>query len=118
MCQQMLEIIFINGGKDTISETPLLPKSFIEKTEDFSLSSTGCYRGYRGTWEIKDNKLYLKDIAGQYKLKDNNSPVFANWYTGKLHIPGHLYSSYGSIVEIKKGIVISIKDRNFTKGGR
>ncbi len=54
MCQQMLEIIFINGGKAAISETPLLPKSAIEISDDIDMNtdliSTACYRGYLGTW--------------------------------------------------------------------
>lgn len=109
MCQQMLEIIFINGGKATISETPLLPKSIIEKSEDIEqgsdLLSTSCCRGYYGTWEIKDKKLYLNHIEGIWKLK-NNEPVFADWFTGKLHVPGTMYSLNQVTLEIKNGVVI------------
>ena len=105
MCEQTLEIIFINRGKATIAETPLLPKLYVEQTEDLSFSSTGCYRGYRGTWEVKDNKLYLNHIEGIWKLK-NNEPVFADWYTGKLHIPGTMYSLSSTTLEIKNGVVI------------
>ena len=109
MCEQMLEIIFINGEKETISEIPLLPKSIIEKSEYIDqgshLLSTSCYRGYLGTWEVKDNKLYLNHIEGIWKLK-NNEPVFADWYTGKLHIPGTMYSLSRTTLEIKNGVVI------------
>ena len=109
MCQQMLEIIFINGGKATISETPLLPKYAIEITDDINMNSdlisTACYRGYLGTWEIIDNKLFLNQIEGRYKFKDN-IPVFADWYTGELHIPGTMYSLNKVTLEIKNGVVI------------
>ncbi len=110
MCEQMLEIIFLKGGKATISETPLLPKSVVEisKTMDGSSGcfSTSCYRGYVGVWEIKDKKLFLKNIKGRYKLK-SDKPVFANWYTGDLHIPGTQYSPNNTVLKIKDGIVIN-----------
>ena len=110
MCEQMLEIIFLKGGKATISETPLLPKSVVEMSktinEGSDYYSTSCYRGYIGVWEIKDKKLFLKNIKGRYKLKADK-PVFASWYTGDLHIPGTQYSPIKTVLKIKDGIVIN-----------
>ncbi len=108
MCEQILETIFIKGEKSTILETPFLPKSIVEisKTlnKDYGCFSTACYRGYIGAWEIKDNRLFLKEINGVYKLK-SDKPVFANWYTGDLHIPGTQYSLVETVLKIKDGIV-------------
>ncbi len=64
MCEQMLEIIFLQGGKATISETPLFPKSLVEISKTINKGSdyfsTSCYRGYVGVWEIKDNPCFLQ----------------------------------------------------------
>lgn len=57
----------------------------------------GCDRGYQGTWELQDGRLYLVKLVG--RLADGsaatltslfpNSPerVFADWYTGPLIEP-------------------------------
>lgn len=58
--------------------------------------STACWRGYEGTWEIRDNKLYLIDLNdypkssrpfGMDALFPNQTEVFADWFTGEIRIP-------------------------------
>src|SRR4051812_9271097 len=48
--------------------------------------STGCWRGYIGTWEIKDGRFFLVGLRGIYKLL-GKEPIFADWFTGVLKIP-------------------------------
>src|ERR1700690_2290404 len=48
--------------------------------------STACWRGYIGTWELKDGRFYLTNISGKYRV-DGNDPVFADWFSGVLRIP-------------------------------
>ena len=48
--------------------------------------STACWRGYLGTWEIKDGTFYLNDIIGRYK-KSTPDRLLADWFTGVLRIP-------------------------------
>ena len=36
-----------------------LKEYLAEKSINFPLINTACWRGYIGSWEIKDNKLYL-----------------------------------------------------------
>jgi len=48
--------------------------------------STACWRGYIGIWEIKDGKLYLKDLIGRYK-KVSKEPIFLEWFSDVLIIP-------------------------------
>ena len=81
-------------------------------------SSTACRRGFISTWQIKDDRLYLNDIIGRYKLS-TNVPVVADWYTDTLKVPTgkQLTNSFVTPLEdiyeeeihlkIENGIVIS-----------
>lgn len=82
--------------------------------------STACWRKYIGTWEIRDNRLYLVSIDGIFRLK-SDSPIFADWYSGTLNIPRGNCSKYihmgfesvyerYTLISVDKGIVIEIKD--------
>jgi len=87
--------------------------------------STGCWRQYIGTWEIRDGKFYLVSIEGIYKLS-GNSPILADWFTGTLRIPKgkmlhYVHMGFGSVfeqevhVKIEKGVVVkyqTIDNRN------
>ena len=48
--------------------------------------STGCARGYVGTWEIEDGRLYLAGLEGFYRLQQPGR-LFAHWYSGTLVVP-------------------------------
>ena len=64
---------------------------------EFELTYTALWRGYVGTWEIADNRLYIIGLTGT--LKDGTDAdlatvfpghpdrVFAQWYSGTLRIP-------------------------------
>jgi len=41
----------------------LMKKRSGAKEFKFSSPSTGCWRGYIGTWELEEGKLYLKDLT-------------------------------------------------------
>ena len=47
--------------------------------------SSNCWRGYLGSWEIKDGRLYLLKLERDYEL-DGDEPLFADWVTEELHI--------------------------------
>lgn len=80
---------------------------------------TGCYRKYVGTWEIIDDKLYLKDIEGIYK-KLSSDNLFADWISGIIEVnfgkviktncinkPNGFLTDKEIHLEIKNGVVIS-----------
>ena len=63
-------------------------------------TSTGCWRGYVGTWEITGDRLYLVKFWGNRKgesdfekvdlkdvFPDYLDGVFAHWFTGELRCP-------------------------------
>jgi hypothetical protein len=101
MTLQSMEQLIYRGRKVRMATEPLSGylKSHKEKPEFFPASS-GCWRGYVGTWEIKDEKLYLIAIDGYARFKPktysnvdmnylfpNQKRIFAEWFTGELRIP-------------------------------
>ncbi|MFA6570334.1 MAG: hypothetical protein WCT77_03780 [Bacteroidota bacterium] len=122
MTAQIGEILILNGKKCSIAGTPKIPENcdFIEKidiTQDEKylrsiISSTACWRRYLGTWEIKENKLYLVDVEGALNKK-NKEPVFADWYSGIIKIPqGELlkYIHMGFLSVYEEEIQITIEN--------
>ena len=135
MTIQAGEILSYNGEKTTIATEPL--KSYLETRSDvgFIFKSTGLVRGYIGTWEIKNNQLYLISLLG---FVDNNkkvdlsylfpniTEVFADWFSGDIRIPeGELLKKinlgYASVFEkdrilsFKEGIIIGETVKDNTK---
>ena len=89
---------------------------------EFCEPITALWRGYIGTWEIKENRLYLISIEGNLKndkevvLEDifpsYPGRVFAHWYSGVLRIPDGKMLSYehmGYASEYERDILITIE---------
>lgn len=135
MTIQAGDILSYNCEKTTIATEPL--KSYLETRSDVSFiyKSTALVRGYIGTWEIRNKKLYLISLLG---FVDNNEKVdlnylfpnkievFAGWYSGDIRIPeGELlekinlgYASFfekDRILSFKEGILISETVKDNTK---
>lgn len=121
MTAQIGEILIINGEETSMSFCPPIPEQhkFIKKlnVENDSFC-TALWRGYIGTWEIKDNKFYLisvKSMNGK-DLYEILAPIFADWFIGVLRINQgeiihYVHMGFGSIfekemhVKIENGIV-------------
>ena len=135
MTTQAGDILSYNGEKTTIATEPL--KSYLDTRSDvgFISKSTALVRGYIGTWEIKNNQLYLILLLGFVEnnkkvdlsyLFPNKTEVFADWFSGDIRIPeGELLNKinlgYASIFEkdrilsFKEGILISETIKENTK---
>ena len=90
---------------------------------DFELTCSACWRGYIGTWEILDGRLFLTDLSEplsegtknmQTFFPDDPVRVFAYWYSGQLRVPQGekvvhpgSYSSYECdlLIDIENGVV-------------
>ena len=102
MTHQFAEILLIDGYDMAMCVEPL----GAQFSQAFQ-GRRGCDRGYEGTWELQDGRLYLINLVGTLRNGRAanvatffpNSPdrVFANWYSGPLiepdvsrtkHIPG------------------------------
>lgn len=96
MTAQLHEELILNGERLTMACAPDLPDRHVriietphwqpESEDEEGIMSTACWRGYRGTWEIRDEKLYLLHLRGRLALSGDD-PLFAAWYSGTLHIP-------------------------------
>lgn len=132
MTAQFHETLILDGKKTSMAFCPPLPKDQRvvelkedEMDQDSIVFSTACWRQYLGTWEIKDNKFYLVDITGRYRLAEP-PPLFADWFTGVLRIPQgkrlhYVHMGFGSVFEselhikIDQGVVtktVTIDNRN------
>ena len=107
-----------------------------KKSKPQFISTSECNRGYIAGWEIRNNKLLLREIEGNYirnfiffrktakfSLKrlfprSKNKPVAANWFSGKLRVPigsmtRYHHSGYDSRFE--KEFIISIHEGEVVK---
>ena len=101
MSEQVGERLSYKGEIITLNVDPLA--QYLETRKDivFGPMSTACWRGYTGTWEIKDNKLFLIHLKAciftdpdtpKYErdlnyLFPDQEIVFADWFTGQISIP-------------------------------
>ena len=145
--EQYPELIIYNT-KEYILQNDLLYEYFKkhpEKLPKFSYRSKGLLRGYIGTFEIKNNELFLKDIGFQVNIKEYGEPVLKSvlseflagqsalkidWFSGFLIIPdGDAMKKYSPCVvsEMTGGgvtsyyenyILIEIKEGNFVREAR
>ena len=117
MTAQVHENLILDGGtKTSMNFCPPLPAHHprlieltpaeIEKENiDPLIFSTGCWRGYVGTWQIKDSYLYLVNITGRYKII-GDEPIRADWFTGVLRYPEgkllhYVHMGFGSVYEFE-----------------
>ena len=84
MTTQVKERIIIDGEKHPLLNALSLPEddTKIKQKEGPTYTRSSCWRGYVGTWEIKDDKLYLIDFSsGKYDVLVN-LPILADWISG------------------------------------
>jgi hypothetical protein len=142
MTAQFGEKLIYEGRSVTMHSNPL--EDYFEakgKRPKFDSICTACWRGYVGTWEIKDDRLYLIGFRGFGKLidgteaslqtifPDQDGPILADWYSGTLKIPEgemleYIHAGYASrferdrFFEIDKGVVVRtyVRDNTPTSG--
>ena len=108
-------------------DVPVIDGKIAERIDPFSdktgaQSSTARRRGYIGVWEIRENQLFLKDIAGRYE-KLCEEDIFAHWVSRSLKIETGPYipTKYGMMsslpslemsIKIEKGVILSSSTQN------
>jgi hypothetical protein len=71
MTAQIGEKLFYKGKEYTMaSELPVLSPALKNYEINFIGNCTACWRGYFGTWEVTDDKLFLKEISGVADVTD------------------------------------------------
>ena len=123
MTAQISERLLYDGRTLPLRSTPLTP--FLQqhgKTDLFQMTSTANWRGYVGSWEIAEDRLYLVGLSGRLKdgstanldtvFPQSSGRVFAAWYSGTLHIPeGELleYVHLGFASRYERDILLDIQ---------
>jgi hypothetical protein len=125
MTAQIHETLILDGARTSMAFCPPLPHAHPrvvavgvnEQTEEtrWLASSTACWRRYVGTWEVRDDRLFLVGLTGAYTLVGAD-PLFADWFTGVLRVPRgreleSVHMGFGSLYEeelhlrVEEGIV-------------
>jgi len=130
MTAQAMETIIIDGKKYSMATEPLADYiANLKNKPALFPPSSGCWRGYYGTWEIKDNILYLVDLecytanmaerkywkVGMDFIFPNQRGVFADWFSGEIRIPqgdmlNYVHGGYLSMFE--RDLFLEFKNGN------
>ena len=98
----------------------------------FTANCTALWRGYVGSWEIVDDRLYLVGIKGELEggaeasltsvFPDFPQRVFAHWFSGTIRIPQgkrlkYVHMGYGStyerdlLLDVDRGVLVTSRIR-------
>jgi hypothetical protein len=131
MTAQVHEKLWLEGKETSMAFCPPIPSDhphIVELTDEqiqqgiaageiaSIMFSTACWRGYVGTWALKDGKFYLVEMNGRFKVT-SPEPIFADWVTAVLRIPDgellhYVHMGFGSVYEfethlkIENGLVV------------
>jgi hypothetical protein len=117
---QVPDYLIYKGDTLAIFSNPL--QKYFEQTGKRELidfigcGSTACWRGYKAIWELKDHKLYLKQVTSCHndcgrEIKNANlkkmfgtDTVFAEWFSGTIKAPkgkliNYIHMGYASLYE-------------------
>jgi hypothetical protein len=128
MTAQIPETLIYNDEEHSMCDEPLEMYSALGgEIAEFEFTCTALWRGYVGTWEIIDGRLYMTGLRGTLKNGTEanlasvfpNYPdrVFAHWFTGKVRLPQgkqleYVHMGYGSVYErdlflhLENGVII------------
>lgn len=134
MTAQIAEILCYDGHEVSMCTEPLDDYFSLAGTApEFQIKTTALWRGYVGTWEIRNDRLYLIGLSGTLKdgsevnvatlFPDYPDRVYAHWYSGILRVPqgklleyvhGGYASSYEKdlMINIDRGVVTATNLRH------
>lgn len=134
MTAQIAERLHYQGGEVGMCTTPLCHYfTMAGITPPFESNCTALWRGYVGSWEIVDDRLYLVKLRGTLKsgaeatlatiFPDFPDRVFAHWYSGTIRIPQgkqieYVHMGYESVFErdvfldIERGVIVGTRVRH------
>lgn len=117
----MVEVARADGGTSLEVREQWIDRDGVAHVETscFLTGSTACWRGYVGTWKIEDNRLWLVELIGRFRLAVPG-PVFADWVTGVLRVPrgellDYVHMGFGSVYEEELHIAV---ERGEVRGRR
>ena len=121
MTVQAQEILTYRDETFSLIGAPLNPFLENNKHINFEMFTTAHWRGYQGSWLLKDDNLYISNLeSSNYTFEDlfkSTEPVLADWYSGILQFGfgdyhhDHWWGYYDNYVWLKfeKGKVVDKK---------
>jgi len=109
MTAQAHEILILEGQKTSMACCPPLPENEPRITKSaLTMLNSACWRGYIGTWEIKQGRLFLVGLSGNYNLGEGE-PIFADWFSGEITIPegeilNYIHGGFATVYEREQRI--------------
>ncbi|MBM4273445.1 MAG: hypothetical protein FJ134_03160 [Deltaproteobacteria bacterium] len=136
---QIPDALIYQGEEHFLFSNPL--ESYWTKDRSrprFQMWHTANYRGYKATWEIDGDMLYLKNLKAriddkyvgmEYLFPDAKGRVAATWFSGTLRVPQgkqlhYVHMGYESVYErelfltIDKGKVVGKETIDNTQKGQ
>lgn len=128
MTAQVTEDLLYKNQRLSMCNEPLALWVSINKEKcNFGTTSSACWRGYVGTWQVINNHLYLIELSavsgGGDRLSlsdvfDGQEKVFAHWFNGEVRCPegkllNYVHGGYASTYEkdifltFEKGVLVS-----------
>lgn len=113
MTAQFPESLVYNGEEYGMASLPLEPYLEMHGIK-FKALCTACWRGYKGSWEVADNRLYLTEFwswlpdsdecVGMDYLFPGQERVFADWFSGEVRLPqgkllAYVHLGFASVYE-------------------
>ena len=88
MTTQVDEHILIDGKEYPLINVPSLPEDslIIQHKKGLISKWSNCWRGFQGTWEIKDDKLYLIEFSSDSYELLCKLPILADWIKGEIKV--------------------------------
>ena len=134
MTAQFAERLRYQGKDVSMFTNPLSDYFALEGVSPrFAANCTALWRGYVGSWEIIDDRLYLVEVNGELEggakaslasiFPDFPDRVFAHWYSGTIRIPQgkrlkYVHMGYGSTFEsdlfldVERGVIVGTRVRH------
>lgn len=128
MTAQISESLFFDGKKVALLSNPLSDYFDLGgRNPGFQATCTALWRGYVGTWEILNDRLYLIALHGTLESGEEANletvfpgfphRVFVHWFSGQLRIPQgkrlkYVHMGYGStyeqdmLLDLRNGVVV------------
>lgn len=122
MTAQIAERLIYQGREVSMCTEPLSDYfAFGGYKPEFQFTCTALWRGYVGTWEIINDRLYLIELHGVLTNGEEATletvfpgyakRVFAHWYSGDLRVPEgkmleYVHMGYASTYE--RDVILSI----------
>lgn len=133
MTAQFPESLIYEGQALAMCSTPLSDYFRLTRHHPpFSMNCTALWRGYVGSWEVVDKRLYLVGISGSYEdgqtvtlesiFPGYSDRVFAHWFNGQVRIPqgkllAYRHMGFGSqyerdlLIDFDRGVVTQTRVR-------